>query len=902
MAHLVEVFVGLPSARLIYLFDGTTMICMSIFVRAAVLASVSALPLTAALAQTSPSAPQAEDSKDESEIIVTGSALRNQETIDVRRRGLGIVDSISQDDTGDLADETVAEALIRLPGINDMQTLYGEQTAKYISVRGISPDLNFVSFDGIGMFSASNDGSGSRRVDLALIPTQVARTTQIYKTFTPDIDGGVIGGATNIVPYSALEGSEVSYLNARAQYRPSSSDVSGRNSLGKYVDTPWGGAVKGLYVGRFGANDQFGIVASGVYNQEAWTASKPNINARIFRTPTGATAASDLSNWDGNAPLPNRVRPLNYTKFRQLFGGYLGLEYRPANNLTLSASAFAYKQIEDQTLNDFQVDGLASPRYHSPTVATLRIGLIRPQVNYDRFITEFRGSIVKAAWEIDSNTSLEVRGGYGLSRFDNTDLGLGYTYSPTNDFVTFDMTRPTPTFTFSNPEDMVNIGNFRSRFATDIFNDTDFESFEARADFRRNYAFNSLGMGFAAGVNARDVDAQRDLTVTNYVVPAAPLGTLGFVPEEISFGFPYPTIYIDLAGFNETVKPALTVNSAATRNNSFASDYGYRESILAAYVSGMYATDRTRGIVGVRFEDVSYRAEVPQRVGGAYDGSFATYNGAYQYFLPSANITHELMNNLRLRAAYSKSLGRPAFSDIAQAELIDQENLTISRGNPDLRPRKSNNFDVALEHYFNGGNGMVSVGGFYKAIADEIFRLRTQIELDGVTYDATMPLNATSASLKGLEASFIDSGISWLPYPLRDNVGVSFNIARMWAKMTFVAGNNEVKRENLLFQPDWIVNGSAFFRLPGDGEFRVAYRWADRNLNTVNARLVDDYVLKARGQMDVSLRYPLRKNLIVKLEANNILGDNYSMMHGYFSERYTLTQDRKFFLDITWTS
>jgi len=39
-----------------------------------------------------------------------------------RREGLGIVDSVSQDDTGDLADETVAEALIRLPGVNDTRT------------------------------------------------------------------------------------------------------------------------------------------------------------------------------------------------------------------------------------------------------------------------------------------------------------------------------------------------------------------------------------------------------------------------------------------------------------------------------------------------------------------------------------------------------------------------------------------------------------------------------------------------------------------------------------------------------------------------------------------------------------------------------------------------------------
>ncbi len=832
------------------------------------------------------------------EIVVTGSALRNQETIQQRKKALGIVDSISQDDTGDLADETVAEALIRLPGVNDMQTLYGEQTAKYMSVRGISPDLNFVSFDGIGMFSAANDGAGSRRVDLALIPTQVAQTTQVYKTFTPDIDGGVIGGATNMVPYSAIAGKNRWYVDARAEYRPSSTDVYGRNSLGAYVDTPWGGSIKGLLVRRFGSEGQFGIVASAVYTQESWKASKPNINARTYLTDAGTTAAADLSNWNGNAAMPNRIRTLNYTKFRRLFGGYLGLEYRAAPNLVLSASAFDYKQVEDQTLNDYRVDSIASPAYISSTVATMKIGVIRPYVNYDHFTTEYRGSILKASWDIDSATTLEVRGGYGLSQFRNTDLGVGYSYSPAADYVTVDMTSPTPTFAFLNPGDMINIANFSGYSAIDTFNDTRFESYEGRADLRHNYSPESFGLGFSAGVDVRTVDAVRDITGITYNRPPGTLNNIGFVPSNISFGFPYRTVYVDLQAFNQAVKPLLTVNAATSSNNSYASDYGYREDIAAAYGSLMYATDATRIIAGARFESVNYRATVPQRIGSVYDGTMQAYHGDYQYVLPSASITHDIRDGLRLRAAYSKSLGRPAFSDIAQAELVNNDSLTISKGNPDLKPRKSNNLDVALEQYFNRGNGLVAISGFYKNIKDEIFNLRTQQDIGGVTYDVTMPLNATGASLKGIEFQFIDNGIGWLPGPLKDKLGVSFNVARMWAHMSYINGQDTIERDNLLFQPDWVFNGSVFYKLFGDGEVRVAYRWADRNLNTVNAQPYADYVLKARGQMDASLRIPLRDNIIIKFEANNLLGNDYSMMHGYYSERYTLSQDRKFFFDI----
>jgi len=863
------------------------------FTSLAALAAVSVLPTHAHAAGSD--APAADAS---GEIVVTGSALRNQETIQQRKKALGIVDSISQDDTGDLADETVAEALIRLPGVNDMQTLYGEQTAKYMSVRGISPDLNFVSFDGIGMFSAANDGAGSRRVDLALIPTQVAQTTQVFKTFTPDIDGGVIGGATNIVPYSAINGKNRWYVDARAEYRPSSTDVYGGNSLGDYVDTPWGGSIKGLLVQKFGSEGQFGIVASAVYTQESWTASKPNINARTYLNDAGKTAAADLSDWNGNAAMPNRIRTLNYTKFRRLFGGYLGLEYRAAPNLILSASAFDYKQVEDQTLNDYRVDSISSPEYISSTVAKMKIGVIRPFVDYDHFATEYRGSILKAAWDIDSVTTLDVRGAYGLSTFRNTDLGVGYSYSPAADYVTIDMTDPTPRFTFHNPEDMINIANFSGYSASDTFNESRFKSFEGRADLRHNYAADGYGLGFAAGIDVRTVDAVRDNTVITYNKPTGALGDIGFVPGDISFGFPYPTVHVDLKAFNQKVKPTLTVNSASSSNSSYASDYGYREDIAAGYGSLMYATANTRLIAGARFESVTYRATVPQRVGGVYDGTMQTYHGDYQYVLPSASITHDIHDGLRLRAAYSKSLGRPAFSDVAQAELVNNESLTISKGNPDLKPRKSNNFDIAVEQYFNGGSGLVAISGFYKDIKDEIFDLRTQQDVGGVTYDVTMPLNATSASLKGIEFQFIDNGISWLPGPLKDKLGVSFNVARMWAHMSYINGENTIERDNLLFQPNWVINGSLFYKLFGDGEVRVAYRWADRNLNTVNAQPYADYVLKARGQMDASLRIPLRDNLIIKFEGNNLLGSDYSMMHGYYSERYTLTQDRKFFFGI----
>ena len=103
------------------------------------LVTVSALALaSAAHAQTFADDASTDAGGAVEELVVTGSTLRSQEAVRNRRESVAVVDTLTQDDTGDLADETLAEALIRAPGVSSMQTLYGEREAAYVSVRGSS--------------------------------------------------------------------------------------------------------------------------------------------------------------------------------------------------------------------------------------------------------------------------------------------------------------------------------------------------------------------------------------------------------------------------------------------------------------------------------------------------------------------------------------------------------------------------------------------------------------------------------------------------------------------------------------------------------------------------------------------------------------------------------------------
>ncbi len=168
------------------------------FARHLLAASALVLPL-AAHAQSAPDTTAVEDGTSE-DIVVTGTAFQNERAIQTRRNSPVVVDSLVQDDTGDLPDQYLSEALARVPGVSTMRVLYGEQESQYVAIRGITPDLNYVSLDGIGMISVANQGAGQRRVDLALIPSQAASRTDVFKTFTADQEAGAIGGVINIVP------------------------------------------------------------------------------------------------------------------------------------------------------------------------------------------------------------------------------------------------------------------------------------------------------------------------------------------------------------------------------------------------------------------------------------------------------------------------------------------------------------------------------------------------------------------------------------------------------------------------------------------------------------------------------------------------------------------------------
>lgn len=826
------------------------------------------------------------------DIVVTASRLRNQEAIAARRRAATTVDTLAQDDTGDLAEQSIADALARVPGVSTMQVLYAEQESEYVTVRGITPDLNFVSVDGIGMISLANGGAGERRIDLALIPKQTARTTEIHKTFTADLDAGAIGGVINIVPHSAFDpGGPRLFIDQSINYYPNN-QVPGGKDLGRYNDVTLGAGVNALWTTRFGANRDFGLVIGANFDQRAYDDTKRNPNGRYYFTADGQRTTPDSPDWNGYVPTPSALVSYDFTSHVRTYGGSALLEYKPDNRTYASLMLYGYRQSEDQNETDFTLRAFDEPRDLTPTSGTLNIPDARTTFAWEAYRNSSMGAILKAREALDDRTSLTLRLGYVRTGYDEVLDSASYRYLSHSD-IRYDASHHSIAFTLAEPELFVDPANYSLYTVSDATYHAVGQGYEARADLAHNSEPGDRGLGFKAGVGARRTHLGRDVQNTTYVPDKSPLMPVAWDPHYTPWMFDYPVLWIDYPKFRSEVLPGLAVNAAASADASTIEDYRYRETNAYGYAEVRYASDRAKLIAGLRLDDTHVSGDAPMT--GTLTPGTQRYRGGYRYLLPSFNLAYDLAANLRLKAGYSRTLGRPAPENVAQVASRDDRTRTLRLGNPNLRPRRSDNFDLGLEYFFSGNDGMLTLGAFAKNIKDDIYDATHEETMGGVDYTVIQPMNSEDSTLRGIELDLIANRLLF-----DGKLGMSLNAMRTWGGMDYLIGSEVRHIGRLMFQRDWIGNAALFFRLPRGGEVRLAYNYRDAYFDGIGEDPWQNRGPEASSSVDMTIRHRIARDWIMKFQARNLTGESVYLGYGEDLQyrRAELKPNRSFYLNL----
>ena len=149
----------------------------------------------------------------------------------------------------------------------------------------------------------------------------------------------------------------------------------------------------------------------------------------------------------------------------------------------------------------------------------------------------------------------------------------------------------------------------------------------------------------------------------------------------------------------------LTVDTGAS--------YLVEETTDAFYAQANFDFGMVRGNAGFRYLDTTVESTVFVP-GAAGAGSQQTTTGEYDFFLPRFNLIATPHEDVVLRAGYGSDIRRPDFSDINTATSFTQnENTTVSIGNPGLVPEEVDSFDISADWYFSPAS-VLSIGYFNK--------------------------------------------------------------------------------------------------------------------------------------------------------------------------------------------
>jgi TonB-dependent receptor len=198
-------------------------------------------------------------------------------------------------------------------------------------------------------------------------------------------------------------------------------------------------------------------------------------------------------------------------------------------------------------------------------------------------------------------------------------------------------------------------------------------------------------------------------------------------------------------------------------------------------------------------------------------------------YLPSLGLTLEPFENVKLRAVWSETIGRPTFKEITPVAQQDYVGGPLFAGNPDLKISSMKNYDLRLE-WLPGRGRVYSISGFYKDITDPIeYSMRPAAgsmpfiipfnypkgEVRGAEFEIRENLDISS---QWFEKIAMDRSLGWL-----DNFSVGLNFTWLDATVEIPerdvikieewirsAGKDpadyDVKERQMKNQPEYIIN------------------------------------------------------------------------------------------------
>lgn len=809
------------------------------------------------------------------EILIIGQSASLTSALSRQRAADGVENVLTRDAVGQFPDQNVAESLRRVPGVN---ILNDQGEGRFVSVRGLDPELNSASVNGVRLPAPESD---VRSVALDVIPAELIESIEIKKSLTPDMDGDTIGASIEINTTSAFDRKK---------------DLFGIKLEGSYNNYADALTPKASVDFSTKLTDNFGIAGGVSYYR------------RKFETDN-----IEAADWAkaGSTVYAEEIQYRDYDVERERIGGSLSLDFRASDSTKLYARGL-YSEFADQEYRgDVTFIMSGAPRAGSATSAQFSSADGRIEVRRrmkDRFEKQkiqsltLGGETETGPWKLSwsgayAESSERENGSVDPTRFRARFSGTGAN-AVLVDFDYSDIRRPLfsvsgNTTLFSNP-------------ATYTFNELEFtalsdsrdKEWTLRGDVSREFALDSGTFTLQGGVKSRWRAKSYDLEALVYDGFTGPGGyTLANVVGTQTYRIQ------DLGPLPDRTRPTsiytsnpanFRLNRVDTDLNSATSDYAIDEDVLAGYLLGRYDTGSVRAIGGLRVERTynNINAFTTTTDGNTVTVTPNRVERSYTDWLPSLTLRFEPQRNLVLRLAGYKSLVRPKLSNLAQRVLVNEDD-EAEFGNPNLKPYRAWNLDASAEWYF-GNNSALTGGVFWKSIKDFITTVHTDTAgtVYGIPYDeADTFQNGDTAHVKGIELSFAQR-FTFLPGPF-DGLLLNANYTYTDAKGTiFNDGDPADPREIPLPSASKHTFNVVLGYEKGPVSLRVAGTYRDKLLEEVGNGADQDRYADQHFQLDLSAKFRVIKGVRLFADWVNVTDAPYFAYQSYEGAKRILQYEK----------
>lgn len=827
------------------------------------------------------------------QVVVTGVRSAAESAQARKKNAEQVTDSAVAEGIGKFPDNSVAEALARLPGIQ-IRRDFGD--ASTLLIRGL-PEIATL-LNGRELFTTTR-----RFVLLADVPATMLQRVDVYKSQSADQVEGGIAGLIDVRTYRPFD------------FAGSTLNLSGRGVYGdkaKATDPSVAAMASNRWqtgIGEVGALFGLSYQRRNFHEERAFNTEPQN--------RTGDIPAFDGTARTATGPFAMGLIPIKGDRRRTAFNGALQWQASP----TLQ---FFAEGLVSRLRNDFELDyfvGLPWLGDRASDVVTLIPGTNQVQTLSARnafTITSTQANsgvqdthqyAVGGRWDATPQLRLTTEIATTGSRYDWRNPIVDTATVVPNVFV--DTNRNGTVHLEYGGIDMTQPGNYQlfgffDRYGRDRGNSL---------DWRGDAEFTPEGGGFVkewlGGVrltrhSAESIKAFEGNAPAPGGIGLAGIPGLGCRSEAMATGGPDYGLRqwaTPCAGFllgNTGAIRQIFTGSADARPLDPGSFFKDDESTYAAYakarIGGAIGSTPVDGAFGVRVVRTRQEAQGNDLTAGVYTPT--AKSSSYTDVLPSVNLRFTLDPTLFARLAAGKTVTRPGFADLNPGVAYVAPSVTLkgtgSGGNPDLKSVRSSNLDASLEWYFaRAGNVHATV--FHHRFTGYVLRQTAVESFNGQLFDVTRPYNSDTGTLRGIELGyqqFYDRLPGWLS-GLGLQANFSYNDAKTTSSgSTFTTPGLSTTSYNLI----------GMYEKAG-WSARLAYNWRSRFVDIYDHGGPGlDLTVKPIAQLDASVAYKITANTTLIVEATNLLDNTY---RDYWKDpsvypRDTRRYDRTLTLGLNW--